>query len=134
MGPAATRQISAVRVHPNNPDVVYVAWRRATDGAGTAERGIYRSTDGGKTCRCRCSRGRTRPKWRGGAVGMDLTNPRILYAAMGPPAARRDGALRRSRGGIWKSTDGGDSWKRLTKGSLLDRNPDVAVSPANPER
>ncbi|MBK8059380.1 MAG: hypothetical protein IPK33_16440 [Gemmatimonadetes bacterium] len=133
VGLAATRQISAVRVHPNNPDVVYVA-AQGDRWKGTAERGIYRSTDGGKTW-VQVLKGENATSGAGG-LSMDPTNPRILYAAMWDhqrtPWMVRSGG---PGGGIWKSTDGGDSWKRLTEGlPKLIGNLDVAVSPANPER
>ena len=133
VGLAATRQISAVRVHPANPDLVYVA-AQGDRWKGTAERGIYRSADGGRT-------------WdlvlegvnaTSGAsdLSMDPTNPRILYAAFWdhqrqPWFVRSGGA----GSGLWKSTDGGDTWTRLTQGlPALMGKIGVAVSPANPDR
>ena len=76
MGLDDTRQISAVRVHPKNPELVYVAAQGSPYGP-TEDRGIYRSTDGGES-------------WEkilyvdensGAAdLSMDMTNPRVLYA------------------------------------------------------
>jgi len=133
VGLAATRQISAVRIHPTNPDIVYVA-AQGDRWKGTADRGIYRTTDGGKT-------------WTllllgvnntsGAAdLSMDATNPRILYAAFWdhqrvPWLVRSGGA----GSGIWKSLDGGDTWTRLNEGlPKLMGKIGVAVSPANPDR
>ena len=133
IGLETSRQISAVRVHPNNPDVVYAAvqgdrWK------GTPDRGVYRSTDGG-TKWTQVLKGENATS---GAtdLSMDPTNPRILYAAMWdhqrtPWMVRSGGA----GSGIWKSLDGGDSWTRLTEGlPKLMGKIGVAVSPANPDR
>lgn len=133
IGLATSRQISAVRVHPSNPDVVYVAvqgdrWK------GTSDRGIYRTTDGGKTWTLLLKGENT---FSGASdLSMDATNPRILYAAMWdhqrtPWMVRSGGA----GSGIWKSVDGGDTWKRSHDGlPKLVGKIGVAVSPANPER
>ncbi len=132
-GLESSRQISAVRVHPNNPDVVYVAvqgdrWK------GTSDRGIYRTTDGGKTW----TQLLTGQNATSGAsdLSMDPTNPRILYAAFWDhqrmPWTVRSGG---DGSGMWKSTDGGDSWTRLTEGlPKLMGKIGVSVSPANPDR
>lgn len=132
VGLAATRQIGAVRVHPQNPDLVYVAasgdrWK------GTADRGVYRSSDGGKSWQ-HVLKG---DNLTTGAIdlSMDPTNPRILYAAMWDH--QRVPWMVRSGGpgsGLYKSTDGGDTWTRLSEGlpKLLGKI-GVAVS-ADPER
>ncbi len=113
LGLERTRAISRVRVHPTDPDLVYVAAQGAPYGA-TEDRGIYRSADGGTT-------------WEkvlyvsesAGAsdLAMDPNNPRILYAALWDhlrlPWEVRSGG---PGSGIWKSTDGGDTWRQLTKG------------------
>ena len=133
IGLAASRQISAVRVHPSNPDVVYVAvqgdrWK------GTTDRGIYRTTDGGKSW-TQALKGEN--AFSGASdLSMDATNPRILYAAMWdhqrtPWMVRSGGA----GSGIWKSVDGGDTWKRAQEGlPKLVGKIGVSVSPANPDR
>ena len=133
IGLATSRQISAVRVHPSNPDVVYVAvqgdrWK------GTSDRGIYRSTDGGRTW-TQLLKGEN--AFSGASdLSMDATNPRILYAAMWDhqrtPWMVRSGGL---GSGLWKSVDGGDTWKRAQEGlPKLVGKIGVAVSPANPDR
>jgi photosystem II stability/assembly factor-like uncharacterized protein len=133
IGLATSRQISAVRVHPSNPDVVYVAvqgdrWK------GTSDRGIYRTPDGGKTW-TQLLKGEN--AFSGASdLSMDATNPRILYAAMWdhqrtPWMVRSGGA----GSGIWKSVDGGDTWKRAQEGlPKLVGKIGVSVSPANPDR
>ncbi len=127
-----SRHIAAIRVHPQNPDLVYVAVQGALYGP-SGQRGIYRSKDGGAT-------------WEkvlfinentGAAdLSMDLNNPRILYAGMWDhqrlPWKVRSGG---TGSGLWKSTDGGDSWEKLTEG-LPEKMGKVSVdvSPANPQR
>lgn len=133
VGLAATRQISAVRIHPSNPDVVYVA-AQGDRWKGTSDRGIYRTTDGGATWTLVLAGANA----TSGAsdLSMDPSNPRILYAAFWdhqrtPWYVRSGGA----GSGIWKSTDGGATWTRLTQGlPALMGKIGVAVSPANPDR
>ncbi|MEP7383621.1 MAG: glycosyl hydrolase [Gemmatimonadota bacterium] len=133
LGLAATLQISRVRVHPRNPDVVYVA-AQGDRWKGTSERGIYRSLDGGKSWTL-VLKGEN-PTSGAAGLSMDPTNPRILYAAMWDH--QRTPWMVRSGGpgsGIWKSTDAGDTWTRLTEGlPKLMGNLDVSVSPADPDR
>jgi len=133
LGLAATKQISQVRIHPQNPDVIYVA-AQGDRWKGTADRGIYRSLDGGKTWTL-VLKGENATSGASD-LSMDPANPRILYAAFWDhqrlPWQVRSGG----RGsGIWKSTDGGDTWTRLAGGlPKLMGKIGVAVSPANPER
>ncbi len=111
MGLEATRQVSRVRVHPTNPDLVYVA-ALGNLFAPSPERGVYRSKDGGRHW--------DRVLFVNDNVGasdlaMDPNNPRILYA--GTWRVRRKPWSMESGGagsGLWKSTDGGDTWKCLT--------------------
>lgn len=133
IGLEATRQISAVRVHPQDANLLYVA-AQGDRWQGSSERGIYRSKDGGATWEL-VLKGQN-PTSGASDLSMDPTNPRILYAAFWdhqrqPWYVRSGGA----GSGIWKSTDGGDSWTRLTNGlpSLMGKV-GVAVSPANPDR
>jgi photosystem II stability/assembly factor-like uncharacterized protein len=133
VGLEQTSQVAAVRIHPQNPDLVYVAAQGAP-AAPTKERGIYRSRDGGKT-------------WslvlhvdeRTGAsdLSLDVTNPRVLYAAFWDharlPWVMRSGGL---GSGLYKSTDGGDTWKKLSEGlpkGVLGKIK-VAASPARAGR
>jgi len=128
-----TRQISQVRVHPANPDVVYVA-AQGDRWKGTGERGIYRSTDGGRSWTL-VLKGENATSGSSD-LSMDPSNPRMLYAAFWDhqrlPWQVRSGG---PGSGIWKSSDGGDSWTRLTDGlPKLMGKVGVAVSPANPDR
>jgi len=111
LGLEDSEKISRIRVHPTDPDTVYVAALGHEWGANE-ERGVFRSTDGGET-------------WEkilyvdentGAAdLAMDPENPRILYAAMYD--FRRVAYHFRSGGpgsGLYRSTDGGDTWTELT--------------------
>src|SRR5262249_37260629 len=77
MGLTATRHIAKIRIHPRNPDLVYVAAFGHAHGPNP-ERGIYRSKDGGDTWEQVLFRGED-----AGAIdlSMDPHNPRVLYAA-----------------------------------------------------
>ncbi|WP_116125891.1 WD40/YVTN/BNR-like repeat-containing protein [Lewinella sp. IMCC34183] len=132
LGLEGSRHISEIIVHPSDPDHVYVAVQGAVHG-DSEDRGIYRSTDGGQN-------------WEkvfyvdattGAAdLSMDPSNPRVLYAGMWDhlryPWTVRSGG---PGSGIFKTTDGGTTWKPLTEG-LPDTLGKVAVSvsPAQPER
>src|SRR5512139_2667022 len=130
LGLAATRHISRIRIHPNDPDLVYVAAQGAAYGPNK-ERGIYRSRDGGKTWALVHSVSES-----SGAsdLAMDMTNPRILYAAywdhLRMPWQVRSGG---PGSGLWKSTDGGDTWTRLENGlpPFMGKT-GVSVSPVDP--
>lgn len=113
VGLGDTRHIGRVLVHPTNPDVVYVAALGHLWGPNK-ERGLFRSTDGGRTW--------TNTKFVDEDTGfvdlvMDPASPGTLYAAS---YQRRRTPFGFSGGGpgsaIWKTTDGGASWRRLTDG------------------
>jgi len=106
-------QIGKVVVHPNNTEHVYVAALGHIFGPND-ERGVYRSTDGGANWEQVLNVGD-----RAGAVdlAMDPHNPRILFAAMWQVERKPWTLISGGEGsGLWRSTDGGDSWEQLTKG------------------
>jgi photosystem II stability/assembly factor-like uncharacterized protein len=126
-------QISTVRVHPQNPDIVYVA-ALGNPFIDSKERGIYRSTDGGKT-------------WKNvlfvsdsvGAADLELQpgNPDVLFACLWHGRRKPWTIVSGAReGGIYKSTDGGNNWTKLGGGlpSGLFGRSNVAISNANPNR
>jgi photosystem II stability/assembly factor-like uncharacterized protein len=128
-----SRHIARIRVHPENPDLVYVAALGHVFGPNT-ERGVFRSKDGGKT-------------WekvlfvddKTGAVdlSMDATNPRILYAAFWQVLRQPWTLISGGPGSaLYKTTDGGESWTKLTTGlpQGIKGRIGVAVSPVNPDR
>lgn len=133
LGLSDARQISQVRVHPTNPDWVYVAVQ-GSPYMPTSERGIFLSKDGGanwmKIHSVDSSTGAC-------DLSLDVTNPRILYAAYWDhqrhPWQMRSGGKGSS---IWKTTDSGETWTRLSQGlpdSIMGKI-GIAVSPADNNR
>lgn len=132
IGLEQTRHISGIRIHPTNPDIVYVAAQGALHGPNS-DRGVYKSTDGGATWtrilyvdeNSGCSE-----------LSMDVKNPRILYAAMWDHRRLPWEVQSGGKGsGLYKSTDEGRTWTKLTKG-LPEKmgKMSIAVSPANPDK
>jgi photosystem II stability/assembly factor-like uncharacterized protein len=113
LGLEATRVISRIRVDPTNPDVVFVA-AQGTPYVASAERGIFRSTDGGKTWhKVLFINEVTGPS----DLVMDMRNPKILYTAMWDHQ-RKPWNLRSGGPGsaVYKSIDGGDKWLKIDAG------------------
>src|ERR1035438_8076671 len=111
VGLGDTQAISRIRVHPTNPDIVYVSALGHPYGAN-AERGVFRSKDGGATWQKILFRND-----RSGAVDLTLDpqNPNVLFAAIWD-AYRTPWSLSSGgpASGLFKSTDGGDNWKEIT--------------------
>ncbi|MGI8914596.1 MAG: VPS10 domain-containing protein [Chloroflexota bacterium] len=130
-----TRHIAKVRVHPTNPDLVYVAALGHAYGPNS-ERGVFRSSDGGAHWQ--------RVLFRNEDTGacdlvIDQHNPRLLYAALWE--VRRTPWSLTSGGagsGLFRSTDGGDTWQELTNNPGLPTGVrgkvGIAVSPARRDR
>ncbi len=110
-----TRAIGKVIINPNNPDIVFVAALGHPYGPNT-ERGIFRTTDGGKTW----EKVLYKDENTGGIdIAFDPHNPHILFAALWQ--ARRTSWSLSSGGpgsGIYRSNDGGTTWKRLEEHGL----------------
>ncbi|MEN9818803.1 MAG: hypothetical protein RLZ32_2683, partial [Gemmatimonadota bacterium] len=131
----AVDAISKIRVHPTNPDVVFAAVF-GKYSVPSEERGVYKSTDGGKSWRRVLFRDA-----KSGAVdiAIDRTNPQVLYAALWE-AYRKEYQM--SSGGpgsgLFKSTDGGETWTEITRNrglpSGLVGKIGVAVTAADPNR
>jgi photosystem II stability/assembly factor-like uncharacterized protein len=135
IGLADAGQIARIVVHPRNADLVYAAVFGHVFGPN-ATRGVYRSGDGGMTWQRVLARGDS-----AGAIdlAMDPANPRILYAALWH--AQRTPWSFSSGGagsGLFKSTDGGDTWTELTHNSGMPAGVigriAIAVAPSNPDR
>jgi photosystem II stability/assembly factor-like uncharacterized protein len=134
LGLADTRQIGRIQIDPRDPDRVYVAALGHTFGPN-ADRGVFRTRDGGASWqRVLFTNDST------GAVdlAMDPTNARVLYAGFWQVYRTPWSLESGGRGSaLYKSKDGGDSWRRLDGGGL-PKGPwgkvGVAVSPVRPER
>lgn len=135
LGLAETHQITTIRVHPNNPDIAYVAAIGHAFGPNP-DRGVFRTTDGGASWKkilfINDSTGAT-------DISIDPTNPRIIFASMwkfqrSPWGMEAGGG----KSGLWKSTDGGDTWTEITRNPGMPKaligKIGVSVSPANPRR
>jgi photosystem II stability/assembly factor-like uncharacterized protein len=127
--------IAKIRIHPKNPDVVFVA-SFGKYGTNSEERGVFKTTDGGKSWRKVLYRD---DKTGGVDISIDPTNPDVMYAALWE--AYRNEYTMSSGGpgsGLYKSIDGGDNWKEITRNAGLPLGMDgkigVAVSGADPNR
>ncbi len=129
MGLKESERISAIAIHPQNPDIVYIGALGHAFGPNE-ERGVFMTTDGGKTW----SKTLYLDNQHGVAdLDMDPSNPNILYAGMWSferkPWTHRSGS---EKGGVYKSIDGGRTWKKLENGlpKLMGRI-GVRVAPSN---
>jgi photosystem II stability/assembly factor-like uncharacterized protein len=133
LGLGGGQQIPQIAVDPRNPDRLFVAVLGHPYGPNE-ERGIYRSTDGGRTFQ----KVLYKDENTGGSdVAIDPANPDTVYAALWET---RQGPWENSswdgkNGGIFKSTDGGATWRQLTQG-LADgvTQANLAIAPSDPKR
>ena len=135
MGLKETQAISRIRVHPTNPNIVYVAALGHPYGDND-ERGVFKSTDGGNTWKKTLFVSN-----KAGAADLiiDRTNPKVLYASTWQVYRK---AWKMWGGGedckLFKSLDGGETWIDLTSNPGMPQGPigkiGVTVSPADPNR
>ncbi|MEO5895256.1 MAG: glycosyl hydrolase [Vicinamibacterales bacterium] len=134
-GFAESQAISKIRIHPTNPDVVFVA-SFGKYGVSSDERGLFKSIDGGKSWK--------KTLFRNGQTGaidvaIDRRDPTVMFAALWE--AYRVEYQMSSGGpgsGLFKSTDGGDTWTEITRNNGLPAGMigriGVAVSGADSNR
>ncbi len=128
-----TGRIGKILVHPTNANIVFACALGRTTGP-QQERGVYRTTDGGKNW--------TRvlfadPNTGCSGLTMDASNPDVLLAGMWQVEMHTWAEWSGGPGSaVYKSTDGGSTWKKLENG--LPKSPvgkiDVAIAPSNPQR
>ena len=133
MGLEKTQHIGRILVHPTNPDIVYVAALGAL-WATNPERGLYKTVDGGKTW--------TLAKFISDKAGfvdlaMDPRDPNVLYATSWE-RIRKAHFLKSGGAGsaLWKSTDGGTTWKEITGGGFPATTKgriNLAIAASNPD-
>ena len=128
-------QVGRIAIHPKNPDIVYIAIIGDLF-KDSNKRGVYKSTDGGKSWRQVLFSNE-----RSGAVdiSIDKNNPRIIFASTWN--IRRTPYSLESGGegsGLWKSTDGGETWKNISDNEGLPSGiwgiSGVSVSPVNSKK
>jgi photosystem II stability/assembly factor-like uncharacterized protein len=135
VGFSASQAISKIRIHPTNPQIVFVA-SFGRYGSSSEERGVFKSTDGGQTWQRKLFRD---TKTGGVDIALDPHNPNVMFAALWE--AFRVEYQMSSGGpgsGLFKSTDGGDHWTEITRNPGLPAGVigkiGVAVSGADSNR
>jgi photosystem II stability/assembly factor-like uncharacterized protein len=133
LGLRESQMIAWIDVDPKNPDRLFVAVLGHPYGPN-AERGIFRSTDGGKSFQKVLY---TDEYTSGNDVRIDPANPDIVYAAMWQQqqtfyeASDFPSSIGVTTGGIYKSTDGGTTWRELTDGLPKIIQANLAIAPSN---
>ena len=135
LGLEDTRHISSLRIHPTNPDIVFVAALGHAFGPNE-QRGVFRSTDGGKNWERVLYKSENAGA---GDLSIDPGNPNFLFASIWQ--VRRNFWNLSSGGpdsGLWRSRDGGDTWEDVSSNPGLPDLPfgkiGVAISPAKSGR
>lgn len=130
-----TRHIVRIIIHPRNPDMVWVAVMGHLFGPN-AERGVYKTTDGGKTWKKVLF---VNNQTGASDLVMEPGNPSVFYAGtwrlIRTPYSLESGG---EGSGLWKSTDGGETWKNITANKGLPKGVwgivGVAVAPSNTDK
>ena len=135
LGLKDARHITRIIVHPKNPDIIWVGVMGHLFGPNN-ERGVYKSIDGGKTF--------TQTLFTNEQAGcsdlvMEPNNPKVLYAGMWwvkrTPHSLESGG---QGSGMYKSTDGGNTWQNITQNKGLPKGVwgivGVAVAPSNTDK
>lgn len=132
LGLAETQHIARIVIHPRNPDIVFVAAQGALYGP-SQDRGIFKSIDGGQNWK--------RVHFVNELTGcaelvIDMSNPQVLYATMWEHQRKPWKVISGGKGsGVYKSTDGGETWKTIHKGLPEEKGKmAISVSRSNPEK
>jgi len=136
MGLEETFTISRILVHPDNPDIVYVA-ASGHEWTENKERGLYKTTDGGESWEKILYKG---PESGVNDLVMDPRDPEILYATTWQRTRQKWNDPRtyesHKNNGVWKTTDGGKNWKQLSNGlpaSKFMGRTGIDVARSNPD-
>src|SRR6516162_9772695 len=131
LGLADTQMIAMIDVDPRNPNRFFVAALGHPYGPN-AERGIFRSTDGGQTFQKVLYKDEYTSA---DDVRIDPSNPNTVYAALWQQQQGfyENGSFSGTDGGIFKSTDGGTTWTQLKNGLPPIIQANLAVAPSNPK-
>jgi photosystem II stability/assembly factor-like uncharacterized protein len=132
LGLQQTQHIARIVIDPRNPDILLVAAQGALYGP-SEQRGIFKSADGGKNWKRVLY---VNDKTGCAELSMDPRNPRILYAAMWEHGRLPWKVISGGPGsGLYKSTDGGDTWQRLENGLPKEMGKmSIAVCPSRPDK
>ncbi len=135
VGLGDTRHIAEIALHPSNPDIAYVAAIGGLWGY-SGSRGLFMTNDGGKTWEKLTNGLPDDGKTGCTEIIMHPENPDVLFAGfyhrLRQPASFYSGG---SNGGLFKSTDGGKSWRRITNGLAPGESGqiDISIHLANPD-
>jgi photosystem II stability/assembly factor-like uncharacterized protein len=130
MGLSGTMHIARIVVHPTNPDVVWVA-AVGNQWAPSGERGVFKTTDGGRTWRQVL---RVNDDTGASDIAVDRDSPNVLYAATYQRRRTAWGFNGSGPGsGLYKSVDGGETWTKITKGMPYDTENAQTPRPENLE-
>src|ERR1700752_4893317 len=132
IGLDSSQHISRIVIDPKNPNIVIVAAQGALYSP-SKERGLYKSTDGGATWKNVLF---VNEKTGAAELSMDMTNPRVLYAAMWEHGRLPWKVVSGGPGsGLYKSTDQGETWEKLKEGLPEEMGKmSITVSRSNPEK
>ncbi len=131
LGLRETQMIAMIDVDPKDPNRFFVAALGHPYGPNP-ERGIFRSTDGGKTFQNVLNKGET---VSANDVRIDPSDPNTVYAALWEQQQSfiEGGAFAGNGGGIFKSTDGGTTWNQLTNGLPAVSQANLGIAHSNPK-
>jgi photosystem II stability/assembly factor-like uncharacterized protein len=131
LGLRDSQMIANIEVDPRNPNRLFVAALGHPYGPNQ-ERGIFRSTDGGSTFEKVLYKDEYTS---GNDVRLDPSNPNTIYAALWQQQQGffENGAFGGTDGGIFKSTDGGSKWTKLSGGLPPIIQANLAIAPSNPK-
>src|SRR4051812_40109214 len=129
LGLRESQMIAMIAVDPSNPDRLFVAALGHPYGPNP-ERGVFRSTDGGKTFQNVLSKG---DYVSANDVRIDPNDPNTVYATLWEQQQSfiEGSAFGGATGGIFKSTDGGTTWKQLTNGLPMVSQANLGISRSN---